>query len=103
MHPCPEKGNENMRLLLMLQVNPRLALKDHYVICSYVTLTISHFALLCVVHLPVFLSFSVSLLVSCTVSGVEKRAGCFLKSAKLIVTAGNITNLGSANKPYKFI
>ena len=34
-------------------------------------------------HLPVLLPFSVGLLVSCAVSGVAKRVGSFLKSAKL--------------------
>ena len=40
---------------------------------------------------------------SCAVSGVAKRARSFLKRAKLIVSAGNITSLGSANdEPCKF-
>ena len=64
--------------------------------------TFSPFPLLCVVHLTVFLLFSVSLLVSCTVRGVARYAGCFLKSAELILTAGN-TSLDSANEPHKFI
>ena len=59
--------------------------------------------LLCVVHLLVFLSFSVSVLVSCAVSGIAKRARFFLKRAKLIMSAGNITSLGSDNGPYKFV
>ena len=61
------------------------------------------FSQLCVVHLPVFLMFSVYLLVSCAVSGVAKHARFFLKSVKVIVSAGNIMSLGSVNKPYKFI
>ena len=88
--------------MLMLQVHPRPAFKD--ISRSFVVCIINHspFPLLCVVHLPVFFSFSMSLFVSCTVSGVAKRARCFLKGTKLIVSARDIVNLDSANKQYKF-
>ena len=89
----------------MLQVHSgpllRTSLTGHLSLCTVNNSRL--FPLLCVVHLPVFLSFSVSLLVSYEVSDVAKRARCFLKSAKVIVSAGNITSLGSANKRYTFI
>ena len=59
-------------LFLMMQFHPR---PPHLqIIYPYVSSTIDAFPLLCVVHLPVFLSFSVSLLVSYAVSGALKSA-----------------------------
>ena len=92
-----------MRFIFNVACPPPTSFQGHHSghFCPYVPLTIQPFSLLCVVHLPVFLSFSVSLLESFAVSSVAKRASCFLKSAKLVVSAGNITSLGLAIKQHK--
>ena len=79
VHPCPEEGSENMRFIANVASSPPAALKD-ISSRSFVPIyryPFTPFPLFCVVNLPVFLSFSVSLLVSCTVSGVAKRAKYF--------------------------
>ena len=73
------------------------------VICPYVPLTIHVFPLLCVVRLPMFLLFSVSLLESCAVSGVAKRARCFPKRRKIDSECRKYNELASGNEPYTFI
>ena len=81
--------------LLMLQVHPQSALKD----ITNRTLVPMHrqpftpFPQFCVVHLPIFLSFSEF---TCVLRNKRccKTAGCFLKSAKFVVSVGNMS-LGS--------
>ena len=82
VHSCPEEGSENMRFNVNVASPPWPALKDitsRSFVSMYRSLFMP-FPLLCVVHLPVFLSFSVSLLVPCALSGVAKRARCYFFS-----------------------
>ena len=97
VHPFPEEGNENMQSIVNAESSPQASSQVNplQVICPYVPLTIhAFFTALCGAS-KVFILFSASLFVSCVVIGVGKRARCFLKSAKLIVSARNITSLGS--------
>ena len=80
--PCPDEGIENMRFIVKVESSTPASFQGY----PYVPLTAAPFPLLCVMHLPVFLSFSLSLLVSCEVSGVEKLVRWFLKSAKLCMS-----------------
>ena len=84
-----------MRIIVNVAIPPTPAFKDitnRSFVPRYLLLTIHAFSIALVVHLPAFLSFSVSLLVC------FKTCKMLPKSVKLIVNTGNIKSLGSLAK-----
>ena len=74
VHLFPEEGSENMRFIVNVSPFPASFVGHHQqAICPYVPLTIHAFSTALCGAYTVFLSFSVSLLVSCAVSAVAER------------------------------